>query len=176
PGFLQLHATVGSFLYGYAAALLVSILTIAWAVRVLGQVSPRALLAGETTQATEPGGERRPVRWSRWISASAAIIALACLALGGLVRDNELQAMTFFSSGALLLTASLAAAWAWMRRARHGLLSGHGGPALARLGIRNAARHPVRSLLTAGLLASATFLIVAVQSFHRDPGRDFLGR
>ena len=46
PGFLQLHATVGSFLYGYAAALLVSILTIAWAVRVLGQVSPRALLAG----------------------------------------------------------------------------------------------------------------------------------
>jgi hypothetical protein len=29
-------------------------------------------------------------------------------------------------------------------------------------------------LLTAGLLASATFLIVAVQAFHRDPSQDFL--
>jgi hypothetical protein len=40
--------------------------------------------------------------------------------------------------------------------------------------VRNAARHPVRSLLTAGLLAAATFLIVAVESFYRDPGKDFL--
>src|SRR5262249_17991663 len=49
-----------------------------------------------------------------------------------------------------------------------------GVPGLARLAVRNAGRHPVRSLLTVGLLAAATFLVVAVQSFHRDPGRDFL--
>src|SRR5207302_8618905 len=88
--------------------------------------------------------------------------------------DNEMQALTFFASGALLLTASLALTWAWMRGSRQGRLSGSGGPALARLGVRNAARHPVRSLLTAGLLASATFLIVAVESFRRDAGRAFL--
>jgi putative ABC transport system permease protein len=93
-----------------------------------------------------------------------------------MVQDNELQASAFFGSGALLLTAGLAATWAGMHGARQGRMSGHGGPALARLGIRNAARHPVRSLLTAGLLAAATFLIVAVESFHRDPGRDFLER
>jgi hypothetical protein len=93
-----------------------------------------------------------------------------------LVHDNELQAITFFGSGAFLLTASLAAVWAWMRGSRPGRLGGQGGPALARLGIRNAARHPVRSLLTAGLLAAATFVIIAVESFHRDPGRDFLER
>src|SRR5207253_1506502 len=51
-----------------------------------------------------------------------------------------------------------------------------GNGAVARLGVRNAARHAVRSLLTAGLLASATFLVVAVQSFYRDPGKDFLNR
>jgi hypothetical protein len=45
---------------------------------------------------------------------------------------------------------------------------------ILQLGIRNAARHPVRSMLTAGLLASAVFLVVAVESFHRDPGEDFL--
>jgi hypothetical protein len=33
--------------------------------------------------------------------------------------------------------------------------------------VRNAARHPLRSLLTAGLLASASFLIVAVEAFRR---------
>jgi hypothetical protein len=37
------------------------------------------------------------------------------------------------------------------------------------LGVRNAARYPPRSLLTAGLLASAAFLIVAVDSFRRQP-------
>src|SRR5205823_4042061 len=45
---------------------------------------------------------------------------------------------------------------------------------LALLGFRNAGRHPTRSLLTVGLLAAATFLVVAVQAFHREPGRDFL--
>jgi ABC-type lipoprotein release transport system permease subunit len=176
PGFLRLHTSSWSFLAGYFAALLVSILTIVWAVRILGRILPRALLAGETADAGAADGERRPVRWSLWLAISTATLGVACLGLGGFVHDNELQAMTFFGSGAFLLTASLAATWAWMRGCRQGRLSGHGGPALARLGIRNAARHPVRSLLTAGLLASATFLIIAVESFHRDPGRNFLER
>src|SRR5207237_919573 len=34
----------------------------------------------------------------------------------------------------------------------------------------NAARHPARSLLTTGLLASAAFLIVAVEAFRREVG------
>jgi hypothetical protein len=40
---------------------------------------------------------------------------------------------------------------------------------IARLGVRNAARHPARSLLTAGLLAAASFLLVAVEAFRRRP-------
>jgi ABC-type antimicrobial peptide transport system permease subunit len=177
PGFLHLHAdNAWSFLEGYFAALIVSVLTIAWAVRVLGRVSPKTLLTGETAEAMYPGTGHRPVRWSRRLMLPAAILGVACLGLGGMVRDNEMQAMTFFASGALLLTAGLAALWSWMRGARHGRLSGHGGRALAHLGIRNAARHPVRSLLTAGLLAAAAFLIIAVESFHRDPGRNFLER
>jgi ABC-type lipoprotein release transport system permease subunit len=176
PGFLRLHVSSWSFLIGYFAALVVSILTIAWAVRILGRVSPRALLAGETAEVLNSGEEGRPVRWSRWVAIVTAIFGMACLGLGAFVRDNELQALTFFGSGAFLLTASLAGTWAWMRSSRQGRLRGHGGLGLARLGVRNAARHPVRSLLTAGLLASATFLIVAVESFHRDPGTDFLER
>src|SRR5207237_8685480 len=63
-----------------------------------------------------------------------------------------------------------------MRGNRHGKVQGPGNAALARLGVRNAARHPVRSLLTAGLLASSAFLIVAVESFRRHPDANFLDR
>ena len=75
--------------------------------------------------------------------------------------------MTFFGGGALLLVACLAGAAAWMGGARHGLVEGGGWWGVARLGVRNAARHRVRSLLTAGLLASAAFLIVSVEAFRQ---------
>jgi len=75
-----------------------------------------------------------------------------------------MRAMTFFGSGGLLLIACLAALSGWMRSTRYHTVEGHGLWSVARLGIRNAARHPGRSLLTAGLLASAAFLIVAVEA------------
>src|SRR5208283_1247685 len=65
--------------------------------------------------------------------------------------------------------AGLAATWAWMRRT-----AGQGRLDIGSLAVRNAARHPVRSLLTAGLLASAAFLVVAVESFRQQPVADFL--
>jgi putative ABC transport system permease protein len=172
--FLRLHVTSRSLGIGYVAAIIVSILTIAWAVRILGRVSPRALLAGETAEEPQAGAPKTQVRWSPWVTAIAGVAALGCLILGGFVKGQEEQAMTFFSSGALLLTASLSGTWWWMRSSSHGRTGGSGRPGLARLGVRNAARHPSRSLLTAGLLASATFLVVAVESFYRDPGKDFL--
>jgi hypothetical protein len=45
--------------------------------------------------------------------------------------------------------------------------------ALAKFGSRNAVRNPTRSLLTAGLLAAAAFLLVAVELFRREPEKDF---
>jgi ABC-type lipoprotein release transport system permease subunit len=174
-GLLHFHATAVSFVYGYVATLAVSLLTVWWAVRVLGRVSPSALLAGKTT-AEEAGGPAKPARWSRWVAVASAVLGLASLVAGVYARDAEARSSSFFCGGALLLIAGLAAVWAWMRRSRHALVHGHGAPALTRLGVRNAARHPVRSLLTAGLLASATFVVFAVESFHRAPERDYLDK
>ena len=87
---------------------------------------------------------------------------------GWYVPGGDNQAMTFFGAGALLLTACLAGAAAWMTGVRHGLVEGGGWWGVARLGVRNAARHRVRSLLTAGLLASAVFLIVSVEAFRQE--------
>jgi hypothetical protein len=44
--------------------------------------------------------------------------------------------------------------------------------AVGRLGARSAVRNPGRSVLTAGLIASASFLIIAVESFRHDPSAE----
>lgn len=173
---LRLHVSVLSIAIGYVAAWLVSIFTIAWAVRILSQVSPRGLLAGQAGEETPVTQASRGFRRPQWTGIGALLLAVACLALGTLLKGHEARAGSFFSSGALLLTAGLTGLWVWMRRARHGPVTGSGTGALNRLAIRNAARSPVRSLLTAGLLAAATFLIVAVESFHRDAGKGFLDK
>jgi ABC-type antimicrobial peptide transport system permease subunit len=174
--FLRVHVTPWSFLIGYVATLAMSVLAIGWALLMLRRIPPRALLSGETITPTESDGRRRSPRWSLWVGGVTAVGALACIVAGRWVSDTEARAMTFFGSGFLLLIASLAGVWIWMHRTRHGQIGHRGRWAVARLGVRNAARHPVRSLLTAGLLASAAFLVIAVESFHRDTGKDFLDR
>jgi putative ABC transport system permease protein len=164
--FLRPHVTVLSLLIGSGASLIVSLLTVAWSVRVLGKIAPVALLAGETTAERDPRPRPRP-RWSARIAVVSAVGGVALVMAGTKMRDHEAQAGTFFSGGALLLTACLAAASAWMRTNANRNVSGHGWLGIAHLGIRNAARYPARSLLTAGLLAAAAFLLVAVEAFRR---------
>jgi ABC-type antimicrobial peptide transport system permease subunit len=171
--FLRLHPTPTSFVIGYAASVAVSVLTIFWATRVLSRVAPSALLAGSTVAAPPEGpGRRRPL-WSFWVAGLSAVGAALCLAAGATSDDHEMKASGFFFGGFLLLAALLALVWAWLRGGRR-----HAGAAvsLAALGVRNAGRHPLRSLLTVGLLGAAVFVVVAVQAFHRDVGADFLGK
>jgi hypothetical protein len=163
---LRPHFEPMSLVYGAGGAFLVCVLTILWAVFSLGRVAPSALLAGQVPGEGENLGRRRR-RWSWWIVVGSLVGALALLAGAGRVREHEMQAMTFFGSGSLLLVAALAALSGWMRSTRHRPVDGHGPWSVARLGIRNAARHPGRSLLTAGLLAAAAFLLVAVEAFRR---------
>jgi putative ABC transport system permease protein len=152
----------------------VSVLTIAWTLWGLARVPPVTLLAGRTSVESNPGPTPKP-RWSWWVALIAAVGAVVVLSLSGKVQDHEMKAFTFFSSGGLLLTAALAALSGWMRSGRYLTVEGPGWGSIARLGIRNAARNPLRSMLTAGLLASAAFLIVAVESFRRRPGQELDG-
>ena len=166
--FLQPHADFGLSL-GYrlrCVASLVSMLTILWARARLSKVSPPGCCSRGRQERRAPrssgrGGVGR-------IAAVGVILAgAALLAAGPFVHDHEAKAGTFFGAGALLLTAALAALSGWMRSRRHATVEGGGWWAVERLGIRNAARNPLRSMLTAGLLASAAFLIVAVEAFRR---------
>jgi ABC-type antimicrobial peptide transport system permease subunit len=170
---LQLFVTPLSLAIGYVAAFMVSGLTILWAVRALGKMTPRSLIQGQTTDELTQTVGGKPRR-SLWVLGIALVGAIGCLIGGNFVSDHEARAGTFFGSGMLLLTAGLAALSAWMRGSRHSTVSGRGAGAVGRLGVRNASRHPVRSLLTAGLLGAAAFLLVGVESFRREPGQDYL--
>jgi ABC-type antimicrobial peptide transport system permease subunit len=173
--FLHLNVTGRSFGFGYGSGLVAAVGTIFWAVRVLARASPSSLLAGETSTASSPARIAGSPKWSRWIAGGAALGALVLAMAGRSVQDHELLAMTFFGSGFLLLLAFMAGVWTWMRTSRHRRIVHPGKTALAHLGIRNAQRHPVRSLLTMGLLALAVFVVVAVESFHRDAAQTSRG-
>jgi ABC-type lipoprotein release transport system permease subunit len=175
--FLQLYVAPLSLLYGFGGAVAFSILTILWSTWMLAGVPPRALLEGETTTGDGLAQARRLI-WSKVVLGVGLAGGGLCMAAGAFFQDHEIKATCFLCGGLLLLTAGLAAVWLWLRRrhpSAHTITHG-GATGLARLGARNAGRHPLRSLLTVGLLALATFLIVAVQAFHRDPGRQFLER
>jgi ABC-type antimicrobial peptide transport system permease subunit len=155
-----------SLTIGAAASFLAAVGSVAWALRGQARREPVALLRGQTEEsALAPA---RP-RWSWWVAAVALVLAPAALASAAFVPGHEAQAGAFFSGGALLLTAALAALSGWLRGARHRPVE-TGAGAVAKLGVRNAARNPGRSLLTAGLLASAAFLLVAVEAFRRHAG------
>ncbi len=169
--FLRLHAEPKSLLIGYFASAIVSLVTLYLATRFLSKRSPRSLLSGETAPSvgladSKPG-------WSRWLVPTGVLGAIALAIAGQFISSHEAQAGTFLGSGALLLTACLAAVWNGLKLSNR---ASSPQPTLSRLGLRNAGRNAARSVLTVGLLASASFLIVAVESFHKGTGQHFLDR
>jgi ABC-type lipoprotein release transport system permease subunit len=164
--FLRPSWTWLSLLLGFAGSVLVSLGTIWWVVRGMAKVPPRLLIAGKTKDETDPTSlARGPGRWQWYVTLSCVLLGLALLAVAFFVPNHDAQAGTFFGSGALFLTASLFLVSLWLRSTSPGQLRPQSG--LWQLGIRNLARNPSRSLLTVGLLASAAFLLVAVESFRR---------
>lgn len=162
---LQLHTTPTSYGIGYLSSVVIASAAIALALHGLTRIAPRALLAG-VARPTITAAPRR----------ARTHLILAVLLLGGALAVMALSLLTdavraptaFFTGGTALLLAGLIAVAAWLRSAPHTALRTSDPAALVRLGIRNARRHAGRSLLTAGLIAAATFIITALQALRLD--------
>jgi len=163
--FLRLHAGAGTLLIGWAASLIVAMLSMAWSIRGLCRQSPRELLAGGREEAARRHAPRR-VHLSGIVGMIAGLAA--CLLVGLAAVERMPPAPAFFGGGAALLVTFLAGLQSWTRSPRRGVIRAGGMAGLARLGIRNAARNPLRTLLTAGLVASAAFVITAVGANRED--------
>ncbi len=171
--FLSLYITPRSLAIGFAAGVLISQITILLSLRRLGPVPVRRLLAGQTSTPLARWGQ--PTRRGA-LAALAMIVAALALGLTASRLGGEAQAGAFVTSGLLVMIASLV--WVWNRlqsRTTMSLTRPNRWP-IARLALRNAARNPGRSTLSIGLVAAASFLIVALSAFRLDPQTESGGR
>jgi putative ABC transport system permease protein len=167
---LQLHVSWGPLALGAGAGCLVSLLVIAWTLRGLHRNSTRALLSGVLESRTVQRARTRGLR----VTCGAAFLSAAAVSLAstlGTISDVE----GFFGTGLLLLVAMLSLAAIYLRGEHPKPISGHGWRALARLAVRNGMHRPGRSLLSIALVGSATFVVVSVEAFRKDPRSVELG-
>jgi len=170
--FLELHVSMTSLILGFIVGASVALLTIAWSLRKLLQLSAQQLLAGNCSAQSEIEGGKTARSWLP-IALFAAAFALAWAALR---QQGEAQAGAFFGSGALVLSALLIQLTGRLRRstappATLSLL----GLSLLGLSTRNARRHPGRTILSVALTAVASFLIVALSAFRLAPSEEGTG-
>lgn len=163
--FLRLHVNPASIAIGAAIGVLVSLLTIAWSLRKFTKLPPRQLLAGDTSDPRDAVLAAKPqAAWLPKLLVLAAICAGLIAMFAGL--GEEAQAGAFFGSGALVLTAMLALLRTKLRRPA---ISIPAALSLGGLAVRSAVRKPTRTILTVGLAAVASFLIVALSAFRLAP-------
>ncbi len=164
--FLELHVTPTSLAGGAIGALLMMVLSIWLAVRKLVRFSPRSLLAGALEEDRLGAARARAGQRPRRLAYGAGGLAIALIGLS--VAGVMSRLGGFFGGGALLLIAALAYFRASLANPSTEPILGKGRGPMARLGVRNGARYPTRSVLSAALVASATFLIVTVAVNRHD--------
>jgi putative ABC transport system permease protein len=160
---LALHVSVSSLVAGAAGGVLAAIVCIWWTLRGLRRVSERSLLSGQLSLESAHG--RRPAMFL----LTAAAIGLAGVGLiGGAAVGAVEEAGAFFGAGAALLAAALCLFAGMLRLPSRRPLIGVGWRPVSRLGIRNATYRPGRSVLSAAVIAAATFMLISVDAFRRD--------
>ncbi len=164
---LELHVRAGSLVLGAVGGIVVATLCVLVSLRVVGRLSPRALLTAQSLDESRVP-DPRSARRTRLFAALCAIAGLVLLSLGFAMPSA--QAGAFFGAGAALLVGALLWLASWLRARDTRLITGRGFWAVARLGFRSAAFRPARSVLSAALIASAAFIIVSVDAFRREGG------
>ncbi|MGL6074657.1 MAG: FtsX-like permease family protein [Fimbriiglobus sp.] len=183
--YLRVHISPLSPILGLTLTLLTAWATIRLSLRGLMDVPPPSLLRGQTESPThgqdghamDRGTGFQPVlagkRWWRWAVVGMLLAAIAALAIGPTRTNPDERAGGFFTGGLLLLGAGLLAARIALAKSQASQGIQPGSWALVRLGLRNAARNPLRTILSAALIAGSMFLVVSVESFRRQPDADF---
>jgi len=157
-GLLTLHISADSLAWGAMAGVLISWGCVTITLRTLRRSTARDLLAGQRGLSAVPARESRKLRL---VGIIAALAGLAMIV--GAFAHTIPDAAGFFGAGALLLIAAICFEWARLR-SQTGMVRSVVG-----LGVRNASHRPGRSVLSIALIASAVFLVVALDAFRRPP-------
>lgn len=163
---------------GYFSGVIVCALTIAYTVFGLRKVAIRSLLAGRSS--AETVSKTTGYSWVSLVVCGGCVVAGFGLIVLATTLGGEAQAMAFMGGGFALLAAGLA--FVWMQFRARGKSTNSNQFGMISLVGRNAGANPSRSVLTIGLIAVASFLILAVSSFRLKPTEsgtanfDFIGQ
>lgn len=157
---LELFVEPTSLAVGWIAALVVVALTIVLAVRRVGKVPTTRLLRGSS----EPPRTGRAGRPSKLTAAVALTIGVGGLVFA-FVTGRASDPAIFYVVGPSFLVGLLALYAVLIDRpVTGGLRAGRG--VIDRMALLNSRRHRRRSLLSATLIACATFVVVTVAAFE----------
>jgi len=167
---LKLHISPQSLLLGALGGIVAALICVALTLRSLRKHSTRSLLAGIiTTSPAKVTTGKSSVRQITSLRIAVLLTLLGLLLLTAGTTHFVGPVGGFFGAGTLLLAAFLFYQASWLRRRDRRSLTGTGWWPIARLGFRNTSYRPSRSILCIALIASAVFIIVAVDSFrHRE--------
>jgi putative ABC transport system permease protein len=172
---LRLHVSPLSLLLGAVGGVLAALVCIVWTLRGLGRQSTRSLLSGVIGVGRSLTVREGPKPLSSKPSLTVGLLpaglfgALGLLLLVAASLHLVNQVAGFFGSGTLFLATFLCYQSTSLRRTPSKAIRDSGWWSIVRLGFRNATSRPGRSVLCIALIASAAFIIVAVDSFrHRD--------
>ena len=183
--FLEFHWSPMSLILGAIVGWLIAMGTTFLSVRSLVRLSPQTLLTGGDSDAgnstkLDPTSKERTIRPSKPLMI-AALLAIISMVIGA-VSTGPAAAGAFVASGMLWLIACLGWIHYRLRNPRHtSLRDGVSNSStisrfsIKTLAVRNATRNPLRSTLTIGLMASATFLILSISAFHLRPDDSGVG-
>lgn len=159
---LTLHISWVSLVIGAVGGVVAAVGCIYFTLWRLGFASTRSLLMGFVEDAS---GKATKVQRRAFFGPVFTLIGIVLLIVGALQLIPRVAA--FFGGGVILLVAGVFFLSSWLKRSNRPAIQGSGWWTVARLGFRNATYRPGRTVLCITLIASAAFIIVAVDAFRR---------
>ncbi|HEV7396502.1 MAG TPA: FtsX-like permease family protein, partial [Pyrinomonadaceae bacterium] len=164
---LQLHVSMVSLILGAGGGVVAAVLCVFWTLRKLKRLSTRSLLFGSITESPRSKDARGRSGRSRY-GLAVILTSVGLLLLAGASLHLINQTAGFFGGGTVFLIALLCYVSGLLKKPSVKPIEGAGFTSLSRLGFRNTTYRAGRSVLCIALIASATFIIVAVDAFRRD--------
>lgn len=167
--FLTLHASTPTLIGGALLGFCVAGIT-AWRVVSGMTAKPPKQLIG-----SHPGGSVTVAKPNRWKAIALIVVPLLGAIVAGLAgrgQQGEAAAGAFFASGGATLATLLAAGWIALQPKANSNAAIVGFWRLAFAGV---GRNRGRSLLIAGLVAAASFLVLATSAFRLSPTEEGVG-
>ena len=175
---LTLHVSWLWLVVGAVGGVVAAVVCIYFTLWRLGRSSTRSLLMGSIEDVSRKDAKLKrkpffaPFASLREIFLGPIFALIGIVLLIGGALEMIPRAAAFFGGGVILLVAGVLLLSSWLKRSKRPVIQGSGWWTIARLGFRNATYRPGRTILCITLIASAAFIIVAVDAFRRSSTTD----